>query len=172
MGRHEQMAIRAVFDEVGSHSRISVWCRALRTDLVEACNCGNDTIHIAFPVSDAHLKAIDRTESWLFNSLESLIEAGRANFDRVTVGCQDASRAPRDRVITFVKMAMNAGAARVRIADTVGILTPLATQKFLLTIRRSVKNAVLDFHGHNDLGMATANAVRLLHQELQQSASP
>jgi homocitrate synthase NifV len=59
-------------------------------------------------------------------------------------------------------MAMDAGASRVRIADTVGILTPLAVQELLTSIQRSIKNAALDFHGHNDLGMATANAVTAL----------
>jgi homocitrate synthase NifV len=162
MGRGEQEAIRAVVKEVGTKCHISVWCRAVRADLFHGGGCGADTVHITFPMSDGHLRVIGQTERWLFESLEHLIEAGHANFDRVTVGCQDASRAPLDRLTTFVKMAMAAGAARVRLADTVGILTPLGTQELLTHIRNSVKNAALDFHGHNDLGMATANAVTAL----------
>jgi homocitrate synthase NifV len=113
-------------------------------------------------VSDAHLTAIGRNEQWLFNSIERLIRIGLANFRRVTVGCQDAPRAPIDRVIAFVKMAAGAGAARMRIADSAGILTPRSTQNLLFSIRNAVQHADLDFHGHNDLGMASANAVTAL----------
>jgi homocitrate synthase NifV len=162
MGKCEQAAIQAVIEAVGPACRVSVWCRALRADLIEARACGGDTVHIAFPLSDAHLAAVGMNERKLFESLEHLVEAGRTDFSRVTVGCQDASRAPIDRVIAFAGMAMDAGASRVRIADTVGILTPLAVQELLTSIQQSIKNAVLDFHGHNDLGMATANAVTAL----------
>jgi homocitrate synthase NifV len=162
MGGNEQSVIRAITRAVGSRCRINLWCRAYPADLVHAARCGNDTVHIAFPVSNAHLASIDMNERWLFNSLERMIHAGLANFRRVTVGCQDASRAPLDRVIAFVRMATSAGAARVRIADTVGILTPLSTLQLLTSIRNAVQHADLDFHAHNDLGMATANAVTAL----------
>lgn len=162
MGKQEQEVIRRITKEVGSRCRINVWCRAFPADIFQAARCGSDTVHIAFPVSNAHLAAVGRNELWLFNSIERFIQIGLTNFSRVTVGCQDAPRAPLDRVIAFVRMATSAGAARVRIADTVGTLTPRSTQNLLLSIRNAVQHADLDFHGHNDLGMATANAVTAL----------
>ena len=46
----------------------------------------------------------------------------------------------------------------MRIADTVGIATPFSITAILTELLTSSKMA-LEFHGHNDLGMATANAI-------------
>ena len=59
----------------------------------------------------------------------------------------------------FVSAAANLGAHRIRIADTVGIWNPLQTANTFHSLRTFAKDAVLEFHGHNDLGMATANSI-------------
>jgi homocitrate synthase NifV len=51
------------------------------------------------------------------------------------------------------------GAHRIRIADTVGILNPLQTTAAIYSLREFAGESMLEFHGHNDLGMATANAI-------------
>jgi homocitrate synthase NifV len=50
----------------------------------------------------------------------------------------------------------------LRIADTVGILNPLQTAQLFSTLRAAAPNLSLEFHGHNDLGMATANSIAAL----------
>jgi homocitrate synthase NifV len=47
----------------------------------------------------------------------------------------------------------------LRIADTVGIWNPFQTHAMLLSLRADVPELPLGFHGHNDLGMATANTL-------------
>ena len=47
------------------------------------------------------------------------------------------------------------------VSDTVGVLTPLSTARLVEAFVREL-NAPVAFHGHNDLGMATANAVTAL----------
>jgi homocitrate synthase NifV len=49
--------------------------------------------------------------------------------------------------------------ARLRLADTVGILTPMQTFHMVTAVRAAAPGLPIEFHGHNDLGMATANAV-------------
>jgi homocitrate synthase NifV len=51
----------------------------------------------------------------------------------------------------------------VRIADTVGILNPITTTALFKKIRKDFPVIPLEFHGHNDLGMATANTFTALH---------
>jgi len=92
MGRGEQEAIRAVVKEVGQVPYKRLVPGGAR-GFISRRRLRRDTVHITFPMSDGHLRVIGQTERWLFESLEHLIEAGHANFDRVTVGCQDASRA-------------------------------------------------------------------------------
>lgn len=76
----------------------------------------------------------------------------------VAVGCEDASRADRDHLARVIKTAARAGASRVRLADTVGVLDPFST--FELVAQLAAESPVdLEFHAHNDLGLATANTL-------------
>jgi homocitrate synthase NifV len=91
--------------------------------------------------------------------LDELIPFARADFDRITVGAQDATRAEEDFLIAFAEHAWGCGVERIRIADTVGIARPESVTALVRSIRTAVPDLPLEFHGHNDLGMATANAL-------------
>lgn len=79
----------------------------------------------------------------------------------VSVGLEDISRAEPDEALELGLAAAFSGAARVRLSDTVGLLTPRDTALLVERFVRELPVAVA-FHGHNDLGMATANAVTAL----------
>ncbi|OPX90243.1 MAG: 2-isopropylmalate synthase [Pelotomaculum sp. PtaB.Bin104] len=76
----------------------------------------------------------------------------------VTVGLEDASRADPDFLIDFATHARREGAQRLRFADTMGVLDPFRTRQ---VIRRLIEKTGIDveFHGHNDFGMAAANTL-------------
>lgn len=82
-------------------------------------------------------------------------------FNIVSVGAQDATRTPYELLKTFVLDAEACGADRIRIADTVGIATPISVLDLVGRLQ-SVSPTALEFHAHNDLGMATANAFTAL----------
>jgi homocitrate synthase NifV len=83
-------------------------------------------------------------------------------FPALSVGAQDASRADRSFLLEFAQAAQQAGLSRLRIADTVGLLNPLQTSELIGMLRTEVPALPLEFHGHNDLGMATANTIAAL----------
>jgi homocitrate synthase NifV len=76
----------------------------------------------------------------------------------VSVGGEDASRADLDFLVELMQIAREAGADRFRFCDTLGILDPFGTYE---KVRYLVEHVDLDLevHTHNDLGMATANAI-------------
>ncbi|MBI4710994.1 MAG: pyruvate carboxyltransferase, partial [Candidatus Omnitrophica bacterium] len=76
-----------------------------------------------------------------------------------SIGLQDASRAEPDFLLAFVERAQQLGVDRLRIADTVGLLTPLETLRRVSLVREKAPTVALDFHGHNDLGLAVANTL-------------
>ena len=80
----------------------------------------------------------------------------------VSVGAQDASRCSQSFLDEFVASAASMGVDRVRIADTVGIWNPLQTASIMHRLSQLCGPCSLEFHGHNDLGMATANALAAL----------
>jgi homocitrate synthase NifV len=158
MGLGEIEDIRALAGEVGSRLRLSVWCRALTTDLRAAAACRVPAAHFSVPTSPIHLAALGKTPAWVLQSLRQLVPDARANFDWVSVGAQDASRADPAFLADVAACARESGAFRLRVADTVGIWDPFQTHA---TISRLAPQAQfsLEFHGHNDLGMATANTL-------------
>lgn len=161
MGGPVQEDIRRIA-ELGLRCRLSVWCRAHPADLAAATRCQVEGVHFSLPVSNIHLSALGKDRSWALTQMEMLVYEARPAFDRVTVGAQDASRADEDFLTEFAGRAHAAGACRLRIADTVGIGRPGTVSRLIRCLRSAVPGLDLEFHGHNDLGMATANALGAL----------
>ena len=91
MGPSARREIRAMV-ALERHCRLTSWCRALTADLDLAADCGTDGVHISFPVSAILLRAMGKTAHWVLNRLDELVGPALGQFDRVSVGAQDAFR--------------------------------------------------------------------------------
>ena len=161
MGKIEQEDIRAI-TRLNLPCRLTCWCRARQEDIEDAQKCDTGSIHISFPVSSILMKAMKKDEAWVLAQLEELLAFARKRFQYVSVGAQDATRAELSFLKTVAERAFLLGAYRMRIADTVGIATPFSITAILTELLAS-NSMALEFHGHNDLGMATANAICAAH---------
>ncbi len=145
---------------LGLECRITAWCRATPQDLELAAVCAVNAVHVSFPVSLILFGAFGKEERWLWKVLPEIVTRARARFAYVSVGAQDASRADASLLDRFVRAARDAGAHRVRIADTVGVWNPQQSWSCFRRLRTIAGTQLsLEFHGHNDLGMATANTL-------------
>jgi homocitrate synthase NifV len=142
--------------------RLTSWARANMADIELAAACGTDAVHISFPASRLYLELMHKEDDWIREQLHSLVSKARKLFDFVSVGGQDATRSSTDFLQRFMLDAEAAGAERFRIADTVGIATPVSVIALGDALRKS-SPLPLEFHAHNDLGMATANAFTALN---------
>lgn len=158
MGDRQIDDINAICD-LQTGCKILTWCRASHADLGQAARCRADGVHISIPASEIHLQAWNKTRGWAFSILRELVDEARDKFSYVTVGAQDASRADHAFLGDLAAAAAFAGARRFRIADTVGILNPLSTVQLIDTVRSATNGIELEFHGHNDLGMAVGNTI-------------
>ncbi|MDR1685102.1 MAG: hypothetical protein LBR82_01430 [Desulfovibrio sp.] len=157
MGREEQEDIRAV-KEACPTALVSTWNRARRSDIESACDCGADLAHICMPVSDLHIrkKLGMEPEEALDGYLECAARA-RARGLAVSAGFEDASRADAGFMLRLARALTTEGVCRIRISDTVGVLTPLRTTALVRLLVPVVPE--LEIHAHNDLGMAEANSL-------------
>ena len=158
MGEDESDDIRTLVG-LGLPVRLTGWSRAREADVDATANCGLDSIHIAFPTSAIQLGSIGKTQDWAMRELRRIVEYARAHFAWVSIGAQDATRTAPEFLQEFVSAASCLGVHRIRIADTVGIWNSLQTAAAIQGLTEHAGEAVIEFHGHNDLGMATANAV-------------
>jgi len=158
MGKSE-IEMMSTIAHQGFRFKTLAWCRASRGDIDMAVKTGTQGVHISFPVSDLLMDLMGKSKDWVISSLETLIDRASSHFDYVTVGAQDASRAEPGFLQEFVGVATDLGASRIRLADTVGMLNPFSTSDLIRQLRRCNEDVSFEFHAHNDLGMATANAL-------------
>mgnify|MGYP006278282471 CR=1 FL=1 len=157
MGDGECAHIRAIA-ALGLPCQLLTWGRATHEDLEAAAQTGVDGFHFSLPSSRLHLSLWKRDEAWALQRLRDLSAEAARRFAYFSIGAQDASRADVGFLQEFAAEAASAGARRIRIADTTGRWNPLNAHEVFAQLR-TVATAELEFHGHNDLGMAVANTV-------------
>jgi len=158
MGKKEIGDIRTLVNS-GFKFKTLAWCRATKFDIDAAVKAGTNGVNISFPVSTIHQLAMAKDHKWVINTMHEVVRYASSKFEYVAIGAQDASRAEFHFLSDFIGEALWLGAARVRIADTVGILNPITTTRLIRKIKKYFPNGQFEFHAHNDLGMATANTL-------------
>ncbi len=143
----------------GFARRTTAWCRAKQSDIEGALLAGVSAVHVSFPVSDIHLNALGKQRGWVLEQLHTLVPFAARHFCYVSVGAQDASRTDLAWLLMFGAQASACGARRLRVADTVGVWDPLVCHDTVLALRQDLPDLELGLHTHNDLGMATGNAL-------------
>ncbi|MEM6426849.1 MAG: homocitrate synthase family protein, partial [Cyanobacteria bacterium P01_D01_bin.128] len=158
MGREEARAIRAIAD-LGLNAQLLGWNRAVISDIEASLHCGLKRVHISIPVSDIQIK-VKFQGRWasMLEQLRDAITFARDHGLEVSVGGEDSSRADETFLIDAAQYAQEWGAFRFRFCDTVGILDPFTTFEKVQKLVSSLDIPV-EMHTHNDLGLATANAL-------------
>lgn len=161
MGEMEQQAVRAVV-ALGLKSRVNAWNRLLLADIRASLACGVRDMHISAPVSEIQIKyKLGKDRRWVLDCLRRALRYADDYGCRVSVGAEDASRADPYFLEEFALLAREMGAVRLRYADTVGVLRPFDAYERLCRLQEEV-DMDIEFHGHNDFGMAAANAAAAL----------
>ena len=158
MGREEIAAIRAIVEAELPATTIA-WCRMLRADVDAAVEAGVPMVNLSVPVSDIQIGAkLGGKRAVALDMIRDVVEYARGRGLEVAVGGEDSSRAHVDFLIEAVAVAKASGARRFRIADTLSVLDPDATRALFSAVRATT-DLELEFHGHDDLGLATANTL-------------
>lgn len=144
---------------LGLNARLMVWARMTDSDLRAALRCPVDIVHMSLPVSDLQIAGkLRRNRDWVIEQIRPHVERALDAGIEVSVGMEDASRGDIDFLCRVAEEAQMAGARRIRVADTLGILDPFGTYVLVSQLRRAV-DLEIEMHAHNDLGLATANTL-------------
>ncbi|MFW6305744.1 MAG: homocitrate synthase [Bacillota bacterium] len=158
MGKEEIETIQEIMN-LNISSKIMAWNRMVIADIEKSISAGIKYLHISAPASDIQIdRKLGKNREWILENIKKTVSYAVKKGCIVSVGAEDASRADLDFLIEFYQTAASAGAVRVRYADTVGIMEPIKVYETISEIRDNV-DIDIDFHGHNDFGMATANAL-------------
>ena len=120
-------------------------------------------IHTGIGSSDVHIKY--KFNSTRKETLERAVEAvkyAKKFVDDVEFYAEDAGRADIQYLANMIEAVVAAGATVLNIPDTNGYCLPDQYGAKIKYLKENVKNihkAIISVHCHNDLGLATANAI-------------
>jgi homocitrate synthase NifV len=159
MGKEECASIRALV-ELGLDARLITWNRALPADIDASLACGVNAVDLSLSVSEQMIHhKLGKNRSWVREQLKRAVGYAKAHDLYVSVGGEDASRADQAFVVELMQIARGLGADRFRFCDTLGLLDPFTMYDRIRALRIAVPEMDIEVHTHNDLGMATANAI-------------
>lgn len=106
-------------------------------------------------------------EGWdldfLLRTTEQAVKRARSLGLEVMYVTEDTTRARPAHLRALYRAAVEAGAGRVCLADTVGHATPWGTRRLVRFIRRELGPHVkIDWHGHRDRGLDLVNSLSAL----------
>ncbi|MBT1076242.1 homocitrate synthase [Geobacter grbiciae] len=159
MGEEERDAIRALVD-LGLNARLITWNRAVIPDIEASLACGVAAVDISLSVSDQMIAHKLRTSrDGVREQLKRALGFAKERDLYVSVGGEDASRADLGFLAELMEITRAMGGDRFRFCDTLGILDPFTMYEKVKALRTAVPGLDIEVHTHNDLGMATANAL-------------
>ncbi|WP_028546015.1 2-isopropylmalate synthase [Paenibacillus taiwanensis] len=159
-------AVNAVARAV-KHATVVGLSRARIPDIDAAYEALKDAqdpcLHLFLASSPIHRQyKLRMSKEEMLQTAEDAIKYARKYFSKVEFSPEDAGRTELDFLCQVTEMAIKAGASVVNIPDTVGYLTPYEYGNIFKTLKENVpgiERIQLSAHCHDDLGMATANAL-------------
>ncbi len=159
-------AIEAIAKKV----RTPVICslsRAIKADIEASAaalyHAKHKRIHTFIATSDIHMthKLKMSPEQVIAHAIEA-VKLAKSFMEDVEFSAEDAGRSDPKFLIKIIEAVIKAGATTINIPDTVGYQTPTEFGALIHHLKSEVKgiNKVdISVHCHNDLGLATANAL-------------
>jgi len=144
--------------EAGLRAEIWGFSRAVPADLEALVELGVRHAVIESPISDGKLDAIGVSRETMLDRITSAMRFAAEHGIHAAFFGVDSTRADPEFYRRVYESAVEAGAREVVVVDTLGIASPEAVTNLVLATGQYVDGAPVHFHGHNDFGLATANA--------------
>ncbi|GEO09184.1 2-isopropylmalate synthase [Segetibacter aerophilus] len=120
-------------------------------------------IHTGIGTSDYHIKGkFNSNREDILQRAIQCVKWARNFTDDVEFYAEDAGRTEDEYLARVIEAVIKAGATTVNIPDTTGYCLPWQYGAKIAYLKNNVSNiekAVISCHCHNDLGVATANAI-------------
>ena len=160
-------AVKLVADTL-TQPTVCALARGLDPDIETAARAvegaAKPRIHTFISVSDIHIEyQMRKTRDEVLTMVDRAVRKAKSYCDDVAFSPMDASRADLDYMIKFTQVAIDAGATTINFPDTVGYAVPEEWGSWMRQIVEAIPafkdKVVISMHTHNDLGLATANAI-------------
>lgn len=154
---------------IARQSRNAQICGLARANPADIDRCWEAVRHAARPrihtfigTSPLHRAIPNLTMDEMAERIHQTVSHARNLCDNIQWSPMDATRTEFDYLCRVIEIAIRAGASTINIPDTVGYTAPRESFDLIRRLIETVPGAdgvIFATHCHNDLGMATANAL-------------
>ncbi len=155
----------------GLKIQLSCAGRTLEEDvqsIIQASEAGGEALRADLFIGSSEIRKLaedwDLVNQMIPNVRKSVTLAVKAGLPVMFV-TEDTTRAHPETLRILYSEAINCGATRICVADTVGYATPHKTAALLEFTKKEIikgQDIKVDWHGHRDQGLALANAIAAL----------
>lgn len=135
--------------------------RMTKTDIDRVIEADMDSLHVFIATSDLHMKSkLQMTREEVLDQISKMISYAKDHYSTILFSAEDATRSDLNFLIKANKNAIENGATRINIPDTVGTISPQAFGYIVKNVYENIpKNIRIAVHCHNDFGLAVANTI-------------
>ena len=120
-------------------------------------------IHVFIATSPIHMEyKLRMSPDKVLEQACEMVKHAKKYCSNIEFSAEDATRSEPEFLRKVVERVIACGATTINLPDTVGYTTPGEMRELIEDIKYNVKgaeNVIFSVHCHNDLGMATANAL-------------
>jgi 2-isopropylmalate synthase len=166
----EKKVVTAIAKEGLSNASVAAPARAVIEDIDACIEADVDEVPIFIATSDFRLKyQLRMTREKVLDRLTECIEYAKEHGFVVDYIAEDSTRSDMEFLCQAYRTAIDAGADRVCIADTVGFVRPEVMRYIIREVKTRLwsKNKYkvpLAVHCHDDFGLATANTLTAIEE--------
>ncbi len=154
----EKQAVKSVA-RLGLKAEVCGLARTLKEDVDACLDADLSCIHTFIGTSPWHLKyKLGISEEEAIRRAVETVEYIKDHGCVCEFSCEDATRTSIDFLIRVYKSVEEAGADRINVPDTVGVICPEAMKALISKLKEHIR-VPISVHCHNDLGLATANSL-------------
>jgi homocitrate synthase NifV len=158
MGGDEVLALKEMLERKGEVTLVA-WNRGVLSDIQESIGLGFKAVHIGLPTSKVHLDhSVKKDRRWLLQTAHDMVRYAKDKGMFVSISAEDVGRTEIPFLQEYAAAVAAAGADRLRLSDTIGILN---SAQYAARVKAVKEAAAIDLqtHCHNDFGLAVANTL-------------
>ena len=166
----ERKSVKAIAKEGLAHASVAAPARAVISDIEACIDAGVDEVPIFIATSDFRLKyQLQMTRDEMLERLTECIEFGKEHGLIIDYIAEDSTRSNMEFLCQAYRTAIDAGADKICVADTVGFVRPEVMRHIMKEIKsrlwtKSKYKVPIAAHCHDDFGLATANTLAAIEE--------
>ncbi|MFW9942714.1 MAG: LeuA family protein [Candidatus Thorarchaeota archaeon] len=160
----EKNIVKTIVNENINSSTILGIARPRKDDIDACIEADLKEIVLFMPISPIFRKTLKHNEEQQLDEIRTSIYYAKDNGFKVNWVSEDGTRCDFSHLKNVFSTAIQAGAERIVLGDTVGVLTPHSTSYLIKRIKEEVVSPLkekipIGIHTHNDFGLAVANTI-------------